>query len=95
VALLRVSDPGRFTLRNAVRAAVVVPGAFAICDVVLDNQNSALFAGFGSIAFLVFADFSGPTRARLAAYGGRLMRASGRGNQLLAVLSDDASELHP
>ncbi|HEY4396445.1 MAG TPA: hypothetical protein VGO28_02110, partial [Acidimicrobiia bacterium] len=73
MTLLRVSDPGRFTLHNAVRAAVVVPGAFAIGLEVLDDTNSALFAGFGSIAFLVFADFSGPRRARLAAYSALLL----------------------
>jgi hypothetical protein len=73
VALLRVSDPGRFTLRNAVRAAGVVPGAFAICLHGLDDTNSALFAGFGSIAFLVFADFSGPRRARVIAYSTLLL----------------------
>ncbi len=63
----RLSDPGRFALRNAVRAAIVIPLALVIGGWVGDRQT-ALFAVFGSIALLVFADFGGPPAARLVAY---------------------------
>jgi len=68
VTPLRVSDPDYIALRTAVRAAVVVPSAFAIGDVVLANPNAGLFAAFGSIGMLIFVDFSGPRLGRLAAY---------------------------
>jgi uncharacterized membrane protein YccC len=68
VTPLRVSDPEFIALRTAVRAAVVVPSAFAIGDVVLANPNTGLFAAFGSIGMLIFVDFSGPRLGRLAAY---------------------------
>jgi hypothetical protein len=60
----RPSDPGRFALRNAVRAAIVIPLALVIGQSVGDRQT-ALFAVFGSFALLVFADFGGPPAARL------------------------------
>ena len=66
--LLRLSDPGHFALRAAARAAVVVPAAFAIGNFGVGNPETALFAAFGALAFLVYADFSGPRLARLAAY---------------------------
>jgi hypothetical protein len=65
---LAISDPGRFALKNAVRAAIVVPTAFAISLELIGLTGMALFAGFGSIALLVFADFSGPRLSRLYAY---------------------------
>jgi uncharacterized membrane protein YccC len=68
VRLLRLSDPGHFALRAAVRTAVVVPVAFAIGQVGVGNSDTALFAAFGALAFLVFVDFGGPRPARLAAY---------------------------
>ena len=66
--LLRLSDPGHFALRAAARAAVVVPAAFAIGNFGVGNPETALFAAFGALAFLVYADFSGPKLGRLAAY---------------------------
>ena len=66
--LLRLSDPGHFALRAAARAAVVVPAAFAIGNFGVGNPETALFAAFGALAFLVYADFSGPRLGRLAAY---------------------------
>jgi uncharacterized membrane protein YccC len=73
VTVLRVSDPDRFALRSAVRAAVVVPGAFAIGQLGFDNPNIGLFAGFGALGMLLFADFSGPRLGRLAAYSALLL----------------------
>ena len=63
----RPSDPGRYALRNAIRAALVVPVVLAIGRAV-GNDQTALFGVFGAIALLVFVDFGGPAGARLFAY---------------------------
>lgn len=65
---LAISDPGRFALKNAVRAAIVVPAAFAVGLKVFDLPQMALFAAFGSIGFLVFVDFGGTRATRFAVY---------------------------
>jgi uncharacterized membrane protein YccC len=65
---LTVSDPGRYALKNAVRAAIVVPGAFAIGLEVFDLPQMALFAAFGAIGMLVFVDFGGTRQERFLAY---------------------------
>jgi uncharacterized membrane protein YccC len=67
-ARLRTADPGMFVLKSALRAAIVTPLAFAFSLVVIDSKQMALFAAFGSMALLVFADFGGSRRARLRAY---------------------------
>jgi uncharacterized membrane protein YccC len=64
---VRVSDPGYNALHAAVRTALVVPVAFAIGEVV-GNADTALFAGFGAFALLLFCEFSGPPRVQLVAY---------------------------
>lgn len=68
-----ISDPGRFALKNAVRAAIVVPAAFALGLEVFDLPQMALFGAFGSIGMLVFVDFGGTPRERLLAYLGTLL----------------------
>jgi uncharacterized membrane protein YccC len=73
VTRVRVSDPDSIALRTAVRAAVVVPIAFAIGDVALANPNTGLFAAFGCLGMLIFVDFSGPRLGRLAAYSALLL----------------------
>ena len=65
---LRVHDPGLQLLRNAVRAAIVMPAVFAFADKVIEEPQVATFAAFGSFAVLVFADFGGPARSRIIAY---------------------------
>jgi uncharacterized membrane protein YccC len=65
---LRAADPGMFILKSALRAAIVTPLAFALSLVVIDIKQMSLFAAFGSMALLVFADFGGPRSARLRAY---------------------------
>lgn len=60
-------DRGYAALRRAGRTAIVLPGLFAIGVKVLDNPEIALFASFGSIALLLFADFTGLMRNRLEA----------------------------
>ncbi|MBB4660740.1 FUSC family protein [Conexibacter arvalis] len=64
-----ISDPGLFGLRNAARAALVMPAVFAFAHFVVDDPQTTLFAAFGSFAVLVFADFGGTPRQRLEAYG--------------------------
>jgi uncharacterized membrane protein YccC len=61
-------DPGLQSLRRAARVALVVPVLFAVFLNVVDNSVAALFASFGSFAFLGFADFGGPPRRRSEAY---------------------------
>jgi uncharacterized membrane protein YccC len=57
-------DRGATALRRALRAAIVMPGSFALCLKVIDNPVTATFAAFGSIAMLLLVDFSGPLRDR-------------------------------
>lgn len=61
-------DPGLFSLKRAVRAAIVMPCIFAFADKVIKDPETATFAAFGSFAILVLADFSGSRRTRLVAY---------------------------
>lgn len=63
---LRRRDPGFIALRRAGRAAVVMPAVFAVAEVVIGSPVLATFAAFGSFATLLFADFTGPMRERLA-----------------------------
>jgi hypothetical protein len=62
-SVFSVSDPSRLILRRAGRAAVIVPGTFAVVDV-LSGEQAPLFAGFGTIALTIFADFGGAPRTR-------------------------------
>ncbi|MDO8213684.1 FUSC family protein [Conexibacter sp. CPCC 206217] len=64
------ADPGRFALKAALRAAIVLPLVFAFADLVIGNVQTALFAGFGAFGMLVLVDFGGPRRARLFAHLG-------------------------
>jgi uncharacterized membrane protein YccC len=63
-----IHDPGLFSLKRAARAAIVMPVVFAFADKAIQDSDTTLFAAFGSIALLVFTDFGGPWRRRLAAY---------------------------
>ena len=64
----RFRDPNRINLRKAGRAAIVAPALFAFALGVLDNDDLALFAAFGSFAALVFGDFGGTMPGRTRAY---------------------------
>jgi uncharacterized membrane protein YccC len=57
-------------LKNAGRAAIVMPAVFAFADKVIEQPQTSLFAAFGSFAMLVLVDFEGTWRTRLAAYLG-------------------------
>ena len=63
----KARDPGLSATKRSVRAAVLVPSVFAIAEFGIGNSQTTLFAVFGSFALLLFADFGGPTRARLRA----------------------------
>ena len=65
---LAISDPGRYALKNAVRAAIVVPIAFVLGLNVFDQPQMALFGAFGSLGMLLFVDFGGTRQMRLLAY---------------------------
>ena len=60
----------RAALKSAARAAIVMPAVFAFADIVIGQPQTTIFAAFGSFAILVFAEFTGPPRTRLAAYLG-------------------------
>jgi len=68
IARMGASESRRFALESAVRAAVVVPLAFAIALVAIDSKQMALFAAFGAMSMLAFVDFGGSRRERLRAY---------------------------
>jgi uncharacterized membrane protein YccC len=67
LAWLRTHDPGLSALRRAGRAAIVMPGMFALGSEVIDNPMVASFAAFGSFAMLLLVEFGGPMRNRLQA----------------------------
>ncbi len=64
----RAKDPGLGATKRSVRAAVVVPGIFAITHVAFADPQVSLFASFGSFALMLFVDFGGPPRTRLVSY---------------------------
>ncbi len=53
---------------RAIRATVVMPGAFAFSLEVIGNRQVALFAAFGGFATLVLASFGGTRRDKLVAH---------------------------
>jgi uncharacterized membrane protein YccC len=64
---LRTRDPGLSALRRSTRAAIVMPTIFAIADLVIGRPTLAIFTAFGSVAMLLFVDFTGSMRERLVA----------------------------
>ena len=68
VELLRrilARDAGFSALRRALRAAIVMPIAFATSVLVLHDPVVGSFAAFGSMATVLFVEFGGPMRDRL------------------------------
>jgi uncharacterized membrane protein YccC len=61
-------DLHSYSLRRALRAAVVVPIAFAIGSQLIGDAQVATFAAFGAFALLLFVEFPGNRAARLANY---------------------------
>lgn len=67
---MRIHDPGRVVLRRAIRAAIIVPLAFAFTNYVLHLGAGAMYATFATFVLLVFADFGGALPRRATAYAG-------------------------
>jgi uncharacterized membrane protein YccC len=61
-------DPGFASLRRALRAAIVIPLAFAFADLLLGEPQSVIFVMFGCFSLLVISDFGGMRRPRAIAY---------------------------
>ncbi len=70
VERLRARDPGRDGLRRALRAAIAIPLAAAVGQLLAGNTQAPLFALVGSIALLVAADFPGSPGNRAMGYAG-------------------------
>ncbi len=64
---LRRRDANLSALRRSARVAIVAPAVFAITDKVLDNPEAAIFAAFGGVAMLLYADFGGSMSTRIGA----------------------------
>jgi hypothetical protein len=64
-AWLRAHDRGFSALRRAVRAAILMPAAFAFGGPVLGNPVLATFAALGCFAMMLLVDFGGSMRNRL------------------------------
>jgi hypothetical protein len=60
-----------------------MPAVFAFADKVIGNPQTAIFAAFGSLAMLVFVDFTGPMRSRFVAY--LALACVGAGNIVLGT----------
>ena len=61
---------------RALRAAVVIPGLFALSSKVIGNPQVATFAAFGGFATLVLASFGGDRRDKLIAHFGLAVAGS-------------------
>jgi uncharacterized membrane protein YccC len=68
LAWLRAKDPELLVARRSLRAAIVMPGIFAIAHVYFSNAQVGLFASFGSFALLLLVEFTGPARKRIVSY---------------------------
>ncbi|MEU3183363.1 FUSC family protein [Streptomyces sp. NPDC006923] len=64
---LRTRDADLTALRRAGRAAIVMPGVFALAGELIGDPTLAIFSAFGALATLLFVDFGGSMRERLAA----------------------------
>jgi uncharacterized membrane protein YccC len=79
IGWVRARDGDLLALRRAGRAAIVMPGLFAIGEQVIGNPTVAAFAAFGSFSMLLLASFTGPmadrirSQAALALAGGVLV----------------------
>ncbi|MGA8206875.1 MAG: FUSC family protein [Candidatus Dormiibacterota bacterium] len=71
VGWVSAKDPGFLAVKRSVRAAVVMPAAFALAHLLFpDSAQVGLFAAFGSFALILFSDFRGRPRTRLISYLG-------------------------
>jgi uncharacterized membrane protein YccC len=70
VGWVRSKDPDLLVVKRSVRAAVVIPGVFALTHETFSNPQVGLFGAFGSFALLLLVEFTGRPRARIVGYGG-------------------------
>ena len=61
-------DPTLIALHRAIKMAVALTVALAIATLVSDNVQLSVFASFGTVAILLFADFPGTPSARTSAF---------------------------
>lgn len=66
VARVREHDPGLSALRRALRVAIITPSLFALTYLVIGNPAMAVFATFSPMVLMLFVDFGGPIRERVA-----------------------------
>jgi hypothetical protein len=64
---IRARDADLLALRRAARAAIVMPGLFALGVKVIGDPTVAAFAAFGAFSQLLLASFSGPMVDRVRA----------------------------
>jgi uncharacterized membrane protein YccC len=76
VAWIKEKDPGRLAVKRSVRAAVVMPSAFAFSHLLFSNPQIDLFAAFGSFALLLLVDVPGPPRTKVISYAGLFVLGS-------------------
>ncbi|MFR9778049.1 FUSC family protein [Micromonospora sp. MS34] len=76
-----LADPERSVPRDALRAAVVLPGLLAFGRYVVGNESFATFAVFGGFALLIMSDFGGTGGERARSY----LLATAAGAVLVAV----------
>jgi uncharacterized membrane protein YccC len=70
VGWMQAHDPEGNAGHKAVKVAISVTTGLAIGTLVVGNAQMSLFASFGGVAMLLFADFPGTRSARLGAYLG-------------------------
>jgi uncharacterized membrane protein YccC len=68
VAFCRARDPGWRALKRSVRAALVLPAAFAIARALTGDIQVPLFTSFGTFALLLLVELDGTRAARLRGY---------------------------
>jgi uncharacterized membrane protein YccC len=68
VAFCRARDPGWRALKRSVRAALVLPAAFAIARALTGDIQVPLFTSFGTFALLLLVDLDGTRAARRRGY---------------------------
>src|SRR6478609_2414626 len=61
-------DPEWNALHKAIKVAIAVTIGLAIGTLLIGNPQLSLFASFGGVALLLFADFPGSRSARFGAY---------------------------
>ncbi|WP_069462465.1 FUSC family protein, partial [Actinacidiphila rubida] len=69
-ARFKARDPWLAATRRAARAAIVMPGMFALCSRVIGSPEMATYGAFGAFSMLLLVDFAGPMSQRVRAQAG-------------------------